>query len=61
LAGRLRNIARALRPGCTFLGVDIQASRNLHENLEHPLGPTLYAFSTLHCMTVSLAALLKSK
>ena len=23
--------------------------------MEHPMGPALYAFSTLHCMTVSLA------
>jgi len=51
----LRNIARALRLGGTFLAVDIGASSNLHENIDHPLGPTFYAVSTMHCMTVSLA------
>ena len=35
--------------------VDIAASSNLEENVEHPLGPILYAVSTTHCMTVSLA------
>ncbi len=34
--------------------VDIAASSHLHENVEHPLGPFLYAVSTMHCMTVSL-------
>jgi ubiquinone/menaquinone biosynthesis C-methylase UbiE len=51
----LEEIARALRPDGTFLMVDIAASSNVEENVEHPLGPTLYAFSCLHCMTVSLA------
>jgi ubiquinone/menaquinone biosynthesis C-methylase UbiE len=51
----LANIYRALKPGGTFLMVDIAGSSNLHENLDHPLAPTLYTFSTMHCMTVSLA------
>ena len=51
----LAGIARALRPAGTFLMVDIAASSNLEENRDHPLGPFLYAISTLHCMTVSLA------
>jgi SAM-dependent methyltransferase len=51
----LREIAEALRPGGTFLMVDIAASSNVEDNIDHPLGPTLYTFSTLHCMTVSLA------
>jgi SAM-dependent methyltransferase len=51
----LAGIARALRPGGVFLMVDVAASSNLEENLEHPLGPMLYSVSTLHCMTVSLA------
>ena len=50
----LRNIFNALGPGGTFLMVDIAASSHLHENIEHPLGPFLYAVSTMHCMTVSL-------
>jgi SAM-dependent methyltransferase len=51
----LRNIARALRGDGTFLAVDVQASSQLEENLDHPLGPWMYAVSTMHCMTVSLA------
>jgi 2-polyprenyl-3-methyl-5-hydroxy-6-metoxy-1,4-benzoquinol methylase len=51
----LKRIARALRPGGVFLMVDIQASSNLEENLEHPIAPMLYSVSTAHCMTVSLA------
>lgn len=31
----------ALRDEGVFLMVDIAASSHLHENLEHPLGPTL--------------------
>ncbi len=52
----LRNVFEALRPGGTFLMADIKASSRLEENLDHPLGPFLYAVSVLHCMTVSLAA-----
>jgi SAM-dependent methyltransferase len=51
----LTELAAALRPGGTFLMVDIAASSNVEDNVDHPLGPTLYTFSTLHCMTVSLA------
>ena len=51
----LANISRALRPGGHFLMIDIAASSNLEENLDHPLAAMLYAVSTTHCMTVSLA------
>jgi SAM-dependent methyltransferase len=51
----LKNIRAALKPGGDFLMMDIAGSSHLHENIQHPLGPTLYAISTLHCMTVSLA------
>ena len=51
----LAAIAAALRSTGTFLMVDDRASSYLHENLDHPLGPFLYAVSTMHCMTVSLA------
>ena len=47
----LRNIARALCRGGTLLAVDVQASSHLHENMEHPLAPSFYAISTMHCMT----------
>ncbi|HZN15319.1 MAG TPA: class I SAM-dependent methyltransferase [Acidimicrobiales bacterium] len=51
----LGNISAALRPGGAYVCIDIAASSNLEENLEHPLGPGLYTISTMHCMTVSLA------
>ena len=51
----LRNIARALRPGGTYLMQDIRASSELHGNMEHLLAPLLYTISTMHCMSVSLA------
>lgn len=51
----LEGIARSLRPGGTFLCVDIAGSSNVEENLDHPLAPALYSISTFHCMTVSLA------
>ncbi len=51
----LANIAKALRPGGTFLMVDIAASSNLEENIGNPMAPLYYTWSTMHCMTVSLA------
>jgi SAM-dependent methyltransferase len=51
----LKGIYNALRKGGVFLMQDIAASSRLHENMNNPLGPTLYTFSTMHCMTVSLA------
>jgi SAM-dependent methyltransferase len=51
----LEGISTALRPDGVFLMVDIKASSNLQENIDLPLGPMLYAMSTMHCMTVSLA------
>lgn len=51
----LKAVHRALKKGGTFLMQDIAASSHLHENMENPLAPSLYTFSTMHCMTVSLA------
>ncbi len=51
----LKNIANALRPGGVFLMVDIAASSNLEDNMDHPLATLMYTASTTHCMTVSLA------
>ncbi|MFI7066690.1 class I SAM-dependent methyltransferase [Kribbella sp. NPDC050124] len=50
----LAGIAASLRPGGVFLMVDIRASSNLEENLDHPFGVFLYAASTVHCTPVSL-------
>ncbi|MEV4556297.1 methyltransferase domain-containing protein [Kitasatospora sp. NPDC049285] len=51
----LAAVARALRPDGVFLMADIAASSHLEENVEHPLGPALYTFSTFYCMSVSLS------
>ncbi len=51
----LSEIARVLRDDGTFLMQDIAASSQLHENMDHPIGPFIYTISTMHCMTVSLA------
>jgi 2-polyprenyl-3-methyl-5-hydroxy-6-metoxy-1,4-benzoquinol methylase len=51
----LKGIARALKPGGTFLMQDIRASSHVAKNMDHPLGPFTYTVSCLHCMTVSLA------
>lgn len=51
----LQGIHDVLRPGGTYLCVDVQASSHVHDNLDHPLGTFLYTVSCMHCMTVSLA------
>ena len=50
----LANIRRCLRPGGTFLMVDINASSRLEDNIGLPWASFLYAVSLTHCMTVSL-------
>jgi SAM-dependent methyltransferase len=54
-AAVLRGIAHSLNHGGSYLCVDIAASSDVADNATHPAGPFLYAFSTMHCMTVSLA------
>lgn len=51
----LANVHASLRPGGTFLMVDINASSHLEQNLDLPWASFLYAISTVHCMSVSLA------
>ncbi len=51
----LKGVHDALKPGGTYLCVDIAASSDVHDNKDHPLGAFLYTISTMHCMTVSLA------
>ncbi|ROV64857.1 class I SAM-dependent methyltransferase [Streptomyces globisporus] len=53
-AEALAAVAGALRDDGVFLMGDIAASSRLEENLDLPLGPTLYTFSVFYCMTVSL-------
>ena len=51
----LRGIHRALRSDGVYLMQDIKGSSDIHNNMDHPLGPALYTISCMHCMTVSLA------
>jgi 2-polyprenyl-3-methyl-5-hydroxy-6-metoxy-1,4-benzoquinol methylase len=51
----LRTVRRSLKPGGTYLMVDIGGSSKLENNMDHPLGAYLYAVSTMHCTPVSLA------
>lgn len=52
--GALARIREVLHPDGTYLMVEPAAGDSLEENL-NPGGALLYAMSTLHCMTVSLA------
>jgi 2-polyprenyl-3-methyl-5-hydroxy-6-metoxy-1,4-benzoquinol methylase len=55
-AGVLRRIRAALSPGGMFLMLDVWASSELADNVGTPMAPYLYTMSTMHCMSVSLAA-----
>ena len=52
--GALAAIRRIVKPAGAFLWSEGNASDRLEENL-NPAGRTMYAASTMHCMTVSLA------
>lgn len=51
----LVGIAHALKHNGIYLMQDIAASSHLQNNMDHPIGPFMYAVSCMHCMTVSLA------
>jgi ubiquinone/menaquinone biosynthesis C-methylase UbiE len=51
----LKGIARTLRDDGVLLVQDIRGSGSHNGDREHPAGTLLYALSTMHCMTVSLA------
>jgi len=51
----LKGIHRSLRQDGIYLMQDIRGSSFVHRNIDHPIGTFLYAISTMHCMTVSLA------
>lgn len=51
----LRTIHDLLSDDGVFLMFEPAISSNLEDNVSHPLAPYLYAISTLHCMTISLA------
>jgi 2-polyprenyl-3-methyl-5-hydroxy-6-metoxy-1,4-benzoquinol methylase len=50
----LKGIRYMLAPGGMFSMIDIKAGSNQADNLDHPLGPFLYAVSLMHCMPVGL-------
>lgn len=54
-AGVLARVHAALVPDGRFVMMDTKAASRLEDNIGNPLAPLLYAVSTLHCMTVSLA------
>ncbi|MBW3605113.1 MAG: class I SAM-dependent methyltransferase [Actinobacteria bacterium] len=54
-AEMLRRIHDLLAADGVLLAFEPHASSNLEDNVAHPLAPFLYAISTLHCLTVSLA------
>lgn len=51
----LAAVEAALAPGGVFLMGDIEFSSALEENIGNPMAPLIFALSTFHCMTVSLA------
>lgn len=51
----LKGIHRSLKSDGLYLMQDIRGSSHVHHNIGHPIGTFLYAVSTMHCMTVSLA------
>lgn len=55
-AAVLARIFDALAPGGVFLMFEPRASSHLERNVQNPSATMLYAVSTLHCMTVSLAS-----
>ena len=55
-AGVLRRIHAALGSGGMFLMLDVCASSELGDNIGIPMTSYLYTMSTMHCMSVSLAA-----
>jgi 2-polyprenyl-3-methyl-5-hydroxy-6-metoxy-1,4-benzoquinol methylase len=51
----LKGIAGSLKPDGVFLCADIAGDSTHAGNMDHPMAPVMYAISTFHCMTVSLA------
>lgn len=51
----LKAIADSLQPDGILLCSDIAGDSGHAGNMDHPLGAAMYAISTFHCMTVSLA------
>lgn len=52
----LANIRRALTADGLFLMIEFKFESEIAGNIGNPFAPLYYAFSTMHCTTVSLAA-----
>jgi SAM-dependent methyltransferase len=52
----LAAVQAGLRPGGTFLCMEMAGSSDLADNIDHPLGPLVYTISTLYSLPVSRAA-----
>ena len=50
----LAGIAAALRPSGVYLCVDVAASSNLEENMDHPIAPMMYSISKMPPVFVAL-------
>jgi SAM-dependent methyltransferase len=50
----LKGVCYMLAPGGIFSMIDIKASSELADNLDHPMGPFLYTVSLMHCMPIGL-------
>jgi len=50
----LKSVHAMLKPGGLFSMVDIAAKSSIQGNMDHPMGPFLYAVSLMHCMPVGL-------
>lgn len=51
----LQEIHRALKADGVYLMQDLRGSSYVSKKVDHPIGTFLYAISTMHCMTASLA------
>jgi ubiquinone/menaquinone biosynthesis C-methylase UbiE len=51
----LRSICGALAPDGLFLMIEFKFESDIAGNIGNPFAPLYYAFSTMHCTTVSLA------
>lgn len=50
----IKGIHKALKDDGVYLMQDIHSSSEVQNNMDHPVGPLLYAISLSHCMSVSL-------
>lgn len=50
----LQGIRYMMAPSACFSMIDIKASSNLAQNIDHPMGAFLYTVSLMHCMPMGL-------